>query len=126
MSEPLPANESVTAFATKAADDARTRLDGTWPNDSLIIRLERSVRYLLARTAEPPSADNFEQWRDSTAAKIADEIAPPICREREPCDGLVEVAETDLHVILQCPRCGGCVNVQKGRIHAVTKTEDQP
>jgi uncharacterized C2H2 Zn-finger protein len=48
---------------------------------------------------------------------------PSVCRERQPCDGLVEVAETDVHVVLQCPRCGGCVNVQKERIHALTKSE---
>lgn len=34
------------------------------------------MELLAERTAPPPSADNFEQWRDTTAAKVADEITP--------------------------------------------------
>jgi hypothetical protein len=36
-------------------------------------------RRALAGVSVPPFAENFEQWRDSTAAKVADEIAlvPP-------------------------------------------------
>lgn len=49
----------------------------------------------------------------------------PACRERNPCDGLIEVAETAAHVILQCPRCGGCVTVQKERIQQAAKANER-
>lgn len=48
--------EEAVTYATAAAQEARKRLDATWPNDSLMIRLERSVRFLIARL-------NFEMQR---------------------------------------------------------------
>lgn len=47
----------IVDFATKAADAAVKRLDDGWPNDSLVIRLERSVRFLLRelQAVEPPA-----------------------------------------------------------------------
>lgn len=59
-----------------------------------------------------------QQAKDALQPDEPTERAPEqVCRSRLPCDGLVEVAETDGHVILQCPRCGGCVNVQKERAY---------
>jgi hypothetical protein len=77
------------------------------------------------RTAQPPEPVRMKASEEAVFAKVAKSHAidagrlaqpPSVCRPRSPCDGLVEVAETEIHVILQCPRCGGCVNVQKERI----------
>lgn len=62
----------------------------------------------------PPPGDNFEQWRDSTAAKIADEITPQ-------CPAVAANGTHDWRT-LEYEGCYLC----KVERPAETKTEDQP
>lgn len=63
--------EEAITYAIAAVQDANKRLDSQWPYDSLVMRLERSVRFLVARL-------NYEMQRKGEPLRTStpDETTP--------------------------------------------------
>lgn len=72
-------HESGQMKMTREAADEIERLQ--LRTNELEQQISRMVDVHFERTTEPP-ADNFEEWRDATAARIAYEITPPVFDSR--------------------------------------------